>query len=90
MGDIKEAAQRKGAELKGPHPLPPEDMKVPQQKRLHPNGGRFDPWRYTVYTRRIEIIGHDDFARGVAGQDFPDGVRVEAAVEQRRSAGTPD
>lgn len=91
--DIKETAERKGAELKGPHPKPPSNFRVPQDRRA---GGRthdgapgesFDPWAYTVYTRTIEIVGHDEFARSVAQRAFPDGIHIEADVEQVRTAG---
>lgn len=85
--EIKEQAARKGVELKGPHPRPPEDLTIPQSKRLSATDDRFDPWRYTVFTRTIEIVGHEDFAREVAQWDFPERVHVEASVEQRRGAG---
>jgi len=81
---IKETAARKGVELKGPHPHPPDDLRVPQPKRLVDDGDRFPPWQYTVYTRTIEIVGHDEFARSVTQRDFPDGVHVTAEIEQRR------
>ena len=81
---IKETAARKGVEMKGPHPDPPEDYRVPQAKRLVGDGDGFDPWGYTVYTRSIEIVGHDGFARSVAERDFPEGVHVSAEIEQRR------
>ena len=81
---IKDTAARKGVELKGPHPHPPDELRVPQCKRLADDGDRFQPWTYTVYTRTIEIVGHDEFARSVAEGDFPDGVHVSAEIEQRR------
>ncbi|MFB6085073.1 MAG: 30S ribosomal protein S10 [Halorientalis sp.] len=81
---IKETAARKGVELKGPHPHPPDELRVPQLKSLVDDGDRFQPWAYTVYTRTIEIVGHDEFARSVAERDFPDGVHVTAEIEQRR------
>ena len=81
---IKQTAARKGVELKGPHPHPPDDLRVPQQKRLVASGGSFEPWGYTVYTRTIEIVGHDEFARSVAEREFPEGVHVSAEIEQRR------
>jgi len=80
---IKETAARKGVELKGPHPHPPEELRVPQFKQLAAGDDRFDPWRYTVYTRTIEIVGHDDFARSVTERDFPDSVHVSAEIEQQ-------
>jgi small subunit ribosomal protein S10 len=82
---IKATASRKGVELKGPHPHPPDELRIPQFKRLATaDNDRFEPWNYTIYTRTIEIIGHDDFARSVAERDFPDAVHVSAEIEQRR------
>ena len=88
--EIKETAERKGVELKGPHPEPPDQRRVPQLKRLAPGGGEFDSWNYTVYTRTIEIIGHDEFARSVAAQEFPTAVHVSAEVDQRHALGRGD
>ena len=84
--DIKETAERKGAELKGPHPKPPERVRVPQHKRIG-GTGTFAPWEYTVYTRTVEIVGHDEFARDVTERTFPDSVHVTAEIEQLRQAG---
>ena len=78
---IKERAERKGVELKGPHPQPATQVSAPQQKRLAP-GDSFESWRYSVYTREIEIHAHEDFARDVAGDEYPASVHVEASVER--------
>jgi ribosomal protein S10 len=82
VADIKAQAERKGAELKGPHPMPPTELRVPQYRAV--GGDTFDPWAYTVYTRTLEIVGHDEFARAVAERSFPDSVHVSAEIEQRR------
>jgi len=82
VGDIKKRAERKGVELKGPHAESPVDRSVPQSKRLSASGARFSPWRYTVYTRRMEVVGHDDFARMVAAEPRPDGVHLDVDVER--------
>ncbi|PSP34439.1 30S ribosomal protein S10, partial [Halobacteriales archaeon QH_10_67_22] len=87
VDNVKGRAERKGAELKGPHPQPPTDHSVPQSRRLAADGGEFDPWHYTVYTRTVEIVGHDDFARDVTGDDYPDRIHVEAEVQQQRPLG---
>lgn len=81
--DIKEAATRKGAQFKGPHPKPPTELRVPQYKRTG-SEDTFGSWSYSVYTRTIEIVGHDEFAREVAGRSFPDSVHLSAEVEQVR------
>lgn len=86
VDDIKRAAERKGVEFKGPHPKPPTEYAVPQSKRLD-DGAAFRNWTYAVYTRTMRIVGHDDFARQTAQRDFPDGIHVEAQVEQVRGMG---
>ena len=86
VSEIKETAARKGAELKGPHPKPPEEYRVPLQSRLAP-GDELGIWNYSVYVRVLEIVGHDEFARSVAQRSFPDSVHVTADVEQVRQVG---
>jgi ribosomal protein S10 len=85
---IKETAARKGVELKGPHPHPPDELRVPQHKRLVDDGDRFQPWAYTVYTRTIEVVGHDEFAREITARSFPTGVHIEVDVERVSAPGS--
>lgn len=84
---IKERAEQKGVELRGPNPEPLETRSVPQHARLSAGDERYDPWEYTVYTRTLIIVGHDDFAREVAAVSYPDSVHVQADVEQVRTSG---
>ena len=84
--DIKERAERKGVELKGPHPKPPTRHSVPQYKDATASG-TFDSWDYTVYTRNIEIIDHNEFARDVAEQGYPDRIYITADIEQFSQTG---
>ncbi len=84
--DIKETAERKGAELKGPHPKPPERLRIPLYKRVG-GDGTFEDWEYTVYTRTIEIVGHDEFAREVTERDYPESIHISAEIEQLRQSG---
>jgi small subunit ribosomal protein S10 len=86
VSDIKERAERKGVQLKGPHPKPPTRHSVPQYRGLR-DDGRFDPWEYTVYSRVIEIIDHNEFARTVAGEEYPDSIHIAADVEQFSQTG---
>ncbi|MFP8952847.1 30S ribosomal protein S10 [Natrialbaceae archaeon A-arb3/5] len=88
VDDIKTAAERKGAALKGPHSRPPETLSVPQRCRLHADDDRrFSSWSYTVFTRELELHGHDELARDLTSRNFPDSIHVEVEVEQIRGAG---
>lgn len=84
--DIKQTAQQKGVELKGPHSKPPKNVRVPQPKRLTTDTETFASWSYTIYTRTIHIVGHDDFARATAGRDFPDDIHVSVDVDRTTGA----
>jgi len=86
---VREDAERKGVEIRGPNPEPVRRLGVPQHKRLAPDEGddRYEPWPYPVSTRTITIVGHESFARSVAERDFPDGVHVEVSVEQVTGTG---
>lgn len=88
VNDLKRLLGRKGAECKGPHADPPTDYRVPQSRTLTGEGGEFDPWRYTVYSRRLEIHGSAHIAREVGHMEFPDEVRVEIEVERQRPVGS--
>ncbi|WP_114576024.1 uS10/mL48 family ribosomal protein [Saliphagus sp. LR7] len=88
VSEIKADAERKGAQLKGPHTHPPDDLRVPQRRRLHADDRRsFPDWSYTVFSRELEIHGHDTFAREIAGREFPSSVHVEAEVERIHGMG---
>jgi len=88
VGDIKHRAERKGVELRGPHAESPANVSVPQSKRLDSSDRSFKYWTYTVYERRMEVVGHDDFARSVAGQEFPEGIRLDVDVERVSAPGS--
>lgn len=87
VNDIKSFVSRKGAEMRGPHPKPPRKCAVGLPKRLTGDGPRFRNWSYTIYTRELEIVGHDAVARAVASRDFPSSLQVVVEIEQLRSAG---
>jgi ribosomal protein S10 len=90
VDDIKQGAERKGAELKGPHSRPPSKLSVPQYQSVPPgeDGGEFSPWRYTVYAREMEIVGHESFARQVTERDFPSSIHLEVEIERRAGIGS--
>lgn len=85
--EIKQTARRKGVEMKGPHSEPPEDLRVPLSDCPGRDSGTFSPWTYTIYTRTIHIMGHDEFARDTTAREFPDEIYVEADVDRITSGG---
>ncbi len=87
VSEIKSFVSRKGAEMRGPHPKPPRKCRVTLPKRLTGNGGSFREWTYTIYTREIEIVGHDAVARSVASRSFPSSLQVVVQIEQLGRAG---
>jgi ribosomal protein S10 len=86
VADLKRLVERKGAECKGPHSEPPEQLTVPLYRRLQP-GDRFPPWTYTSYSRWLEIHGNDEVARRVAHMEFPSHVHVEIEVDRKKPLG---
>lgn len=86
VADIKDTVERKGAEFKGPHTPPPETLGVPLYDDLE-GGGQFERWSYTVYTRTVEIVGHDELATAIATREYPDQVHVEADVRSIQQSG---
>jgi ribosomal protein S10 len=86
VDDIRDAVSQKGAEMKGPHSNPPTELHVPLKKSVAGEEA-FGNWQYTVYQRKIELVGHDDLARSIADWDFPASVHVGVEVENVRSQG---
>ncbi|MFC7045055.1 30S ribosomal protein S10 [Halobacteriaceae archaeon GCM10025711] len=88
VSDIRETARRKGAECKGPHSEAPTELHVPQYKHLDGDlSSQFSRWRYTVYTRRLEITGREDVVQSLMGRQFPDSLHIELEVEQKKPLG---
>jgi len=89
VSEIQETAARKGVELKGPHSDPTRHHKVAQYKTI--SGGdsrRYRPWNYTIYTRKVEIVGYNDAVSHITQKmDYPDCVHIEIEVEQTQPLG---
>lgn len=86
---IRETVRRKGAEFRGPHTKPPNNHQIDQYKGLDGDKtAQYPSWSYTVYRRKIEIVGHDDLARAIMEWDFPESVKVEADIERIQAVGS--
>lgn len=88
VGEIRSITERKGAEMKGPHTRPPEKLSVPlYRSTTGHDGADFGRWSYTVYSRKIELVGHEQLARQITEWDFPPSVKVEVEVDRRAGMG---
>jgi ribosomal protein S10 len=85
--ELRSMAEQKGAELKGPHSPPTSTLQVPQHKALD-GDERFADWEYTVYSRELEIVGHEDLAREITKREFPESIHVEAEIKPVSPLGT--
>lgn len=81
---VRETVRRKGADLRGPFDDPARTLTVPLYHRVSgdPDDTPRDRWEYTVYRRRLEVDGHEDIARHIIDQSFPDSVHIEIEIDQ--------
>ena len=79
--EVKQFVERKGVELKGPHPNPPIPMRVPLWKGLDGTKGSFPEWTYAVYSRDLEIVGHENAAKQVVKRSYPASIHLTVTVE---------
>jgi ribosomal protein S10 len=88
VGNIRSITERKGAKMKGPHTTPPEKLSVTLYRSTTGDGdAEFGRWNYTVYSRTIELVGHEQLARQITEWDFPRSVKVEVEVDRRAGMG---
>lgn len=78
---IRTMVERKGANLAGPHTRPTEEVEVPLYKS-HRGEDRFRPWRYAIYRRELEIVGHEGVAREMAAFELPSSIHVTLTIQE--------
>ncbi|MFP4591481.1 MAG: 30S ribosomal protein S10 [Halobacteriales archaeon] len=77
---LRELADRKGADVTGPHARPTRRVDVPMYLR-HDATAPFRTWRYRVYTRHLEVVGHESVTRAIANVDVDPAVGVSLRIE---------
>jgi ribosomal protein S10 len=79
VGDLRETLERKGAQFNGPHSRPTETLSVPMYADV--TGDRtLGDWTHTVFTRTIELVGHDTLARQLTERTLPETVHLSVEV----------
>jgi len=81
VGTLRSTLEGKGAEFRGPHAAPTETVHVPLYESVA-SDRTMGTWEYPVFTRKIEIVGHDTLARSLAEREFPDPVHVSVSVDR--------
>jgi ribosomal protein S10 len=79
VADIRGTLERKGAQFNGPHTRPTETLSVPMYADVG-SDRTFEDWSHTVFTRTIELVGHDSLARELTERPFPPTVHLSVEV----------
>jgi ribosomal protein S10 len=79
VGDLRDTLERKGAQFNGPHSRPTETLSVPMYADVT-SDRTFEDWTHTVFTRTIELVGHDSLARQLTERTLPDTVHLSVEV----------
>ena len=75
---IKEIANKAGASIKGPIPLPTKKLKITTRKTPCGDGSdTYEKWELRVHKRLIEVQADDRVLRDVMRIRIPDSVQVE-------------
>lgn len=86
VDELQSIADRKGANTVGPHAKPTRELRVPLYKRID-RPERFSDWRYRVFTREMEIVGHESVARAIAQYPIDRRIKVALSVEEDEVVG---
>lgn len=77
---LRQLADRKGANVTGPHARPTREIDVPLYRHHDADEPRAT-WRYRVYTRHLEVVGHESVTRAIANVPIDPAVSVSFNVE---------
>lgn len=79
---IKEIAEKTGAGMKGPVPLPTKRMLVPVRKTPCGDGtATWDHWEMRVHRRLIDVEASDRALKQLMRIPIPDGITIEIKLK---------
>ena len=79
--EITGIAERTGAELKGPIPLPTKRLKVTTRKSVSGDGcASFDRWEMRIHKRLIDIQTNERAMRQIMRIQVPEDIQIEIEV----------
>jgi small subunit ribosomal protein S10 len=79
VADVRGTLERKGAQFNGPHSRPTQTLSVPMYADVD-SDRTFDDWTHTVFTRTVELVGHDSLARELTERSFPESIHLSVEV----------
>ena len=81
-GELKAIAQKTGAKINGPVPLPTKRLRVPTLKAPSGEGTpTWDRWEMRIHKRLIELDAQDRALRQLMRIQVPDGVNIEIMLK---------
>ena len=81
--EIKDIANKFGASVAGPIPLPTKRMKVVTRKNPSGNGTAvFDRWEMRVHKRVVEVGMNERALRQIMRVEVPDEVNIEIELRE--------
>jgi small subunit ribosomal protein S10 len=79
---IKMIAERTGAKMSGPIPLPTKHLRVPCRKSPDGEGTEtWDRWEMRIHKRLIDLDAQDRALRQLMRIQVPDGVNIEIVLK---------
>ena len=80
--DIKDTAQKFGASVTGPVPLPTKKLKITTRKSPSGSGtATFERWEMRVHKRVLDIGVNERALRHIMRVEVPEGVNIEIELK---------
>lgn len=77
-GQVKDIAQKTGADMSGPIPLPTRRLRIPVRKSPSGDGtATWERWEMRIHKRLIDIEANERTMRQIMRVRVPDGVNIE-------------
>ncbi len=81
---IKEIAEKFGAAVSGPIPLPTKRLRVVTRKAVSGRGSEtYEKWEMRIHKRVLDIGLNDRALRHIMRIEVPDGVHVEIELKEK-------
>ncbi len=81
---IKEIAEKFGASVSGPIPLPTKILRITTRKAVSGRGAEtYEKWQMRIHKRVLDIGLNERALRHIMRIEVPDGVHIEIELKER-------